>query len=286
LLSALANVWPTNNHVNTGIMKKLIFILLLQPLLSCKIYSQITQQAAGWELVWADEFNYNGLPDSSKWESETGGSGWGNNELQYYTKADTSNAVVGDGMLHIIAREAQKEKNHYTSARLVTKNKGDWINGKIEVRAKLPAGRGLWPAIWMLPTDWKYGNWPKSGEIDIMEHVGFKKDSVFFSIHTESFNHVIHTQKTRGIFIKAPYTSFHTYAIEWTQQEIVFLLDNSPVFKFTNSGKGPKEWPFDQRFHLLLNTAVGGNWGGQQGVDDKVFPAEMLIDYVRVYQKK
>jgi beta-glucanase (GH16 family) len=254
---------------------------------SCRIFSQTTDNLPSkWQLVWSDEFNYNGLPDSAKWGYDTGGSGWGNNELQYYIKNDTSNAVVHNGVLYIIARKTQKENKAFTSARLVTKNKGDWANGKIEVSAKLPAGRGLWPAIWMLPTDWEYGGWPKSGEIDIMEHVGFKKDSVFFSIHTESFNHVIGTQKTKGIKIIDPYNSFHVYAIEWDQQKIDFLLDNSLVFSYANSGNGPREWPFDKRFHLLLNIAVGGNWGGQQGVDDTIFPASMLIDYVRVYEKK
>jgi len=254
---------------------------------SSKAFSQTPNSLPGnWQIVWSDEFNYTGLPDSSKWDYDTGGSGWGNNELQYYSRSDTSNAVVRDGLLHIITRKIEKEKNNYTSARLITKNKGDWTNGKIEVSAKLPAGRGLWPAIWMLPTDWKYGGWPKSGEIDIMEHVGFKKDSVFFTIHTESFSSVANTQKTKGIKIADPYNSFHVYSIEWDQQKINFLLDDSLVFSYSNSGNGHKEWPFDQRFHLLLNIAVGGDWGGQQGVDDTIFPRTMLIDYVRVYQKK
>jgi beta-glucanase (GH16 family) len=254
---------------------------------SCRIFSQQTgKSSAGWKLVWSDEFNYYGLPDSAKWSYDVGGSGWGNNELQYYTKSDTGNAMVRDGLLNITARKSPKENKKYTSARLVTKSKGDWTYGKIEVRAKLPAGRGLWPAIWMLPTDWAYGGWPNSGEIDVMENVGFKKDSVFFSIHTESFNHVIGTQKTKGIKINDPCNSFHVYAIEWDRQKIYFLLDDSLVFNYANSGNGHKEWPFDKRFHLLLNIAVGGNWGGQQGVDDGIFPATMLIDYVRVYQKK
>jgi beta-glucanase (GH16 family) len=254
---------------------------------SCKIFSQTPgKSSANWKLVWSDEFNYYGLPDSAKWGYDVGGSGWGNNELQYYTSSDTGNAMVHNGSLSITARNNSRENKKYTSARLVTKTKGDWTFGKIEVRAELPEGRGLWPAIWMLPTDWAYGGWPKSGEIDMMENVGFKKDSVFFSIHTESFNHIIGTQKTKGIKINDPYNSFHVYAIEWDQQKINFLLDDSLVFSYTNSGNGHKEWPFDKRFHLLLNIAVGGNWGGQKGVDDGIFPATMLIDYVRVYQKK
>ncbi len=265
-------------------MKNMLLLISTFWVTFCKSSAQTPQ--ADWKLTWADEFNYNGLPDSAKWGYDVGGKGWGNNELQYYTDADTNNAVVHNGVLHIIALKEKKENRDYTSARLVTKNKGDWVNGKIEIKAKLPAGRGLWPAIWMLPTDWEYGGWPKSGEIDIMEHVGFKKDSVYFSIHTEAFNHVIGTQKTKGIKIDNPYTSFRIYSIEWDRQKIDFLLDDSIVFSYSNSGNGHKEWPFDKRFHLLLNIAVGGNWGGQQGVDNSIFPAAMLIDYVRVYQKK
>jgi beta-glucanase (GH16 family) len=264
-------------------MKKMLILISVFCIMVSKLTAQTT--GAGWRLVWTDEFNYNGLPDSSKWSYDVGGKGWGNRELQYYTDADTANAFVHNGELLIKAVKMSKENNSYTSARLITKNKGDWKYGKIEIKAKLPAGRGLWPAIWMLPTDWKYGDWPNSGEIDIMEHVGFKKDSVFFSIHTEAFNHVIGTQKTKGVKINNPYTSFHVYAIEWDQQRINFLLDDTIVFSYHNSGNGYKEWPFDQRFHLLLNIAVGGNWGGQQGVDDTIFPAAMQVDYVRIYQK-
>ena len=237
------------------------------------------------KLVWSDEFNYHGLPDSTKWGYDLGGSGWGNNEAEFYTR-DSKNARAENGNLIIEARKESLGGKEFTSARLVSKNKGDWKYGRIEVRAKLPRGIGTWPAIWMLSTDWKYGGWPKSGEIDIMEHVGFKKDSVFFTIHTESFSSVANTQKTKGIKIADPYNSFHVYSIEWDQQKINFLLDDSLVFSYSNSGNGHKEWPFDQRFHLLLNIAVGGDWGGQQGVDDTIFPRTMLIDYVRVYQKK
>jgi beta-glucanase (GH16 family) len=263
-------------------MKFISLIIIYFCIIPGRIFSQT---AADWELVWSDEFNYNGLPDSSKWSYDVRDK-WFNNELQYYTNADTNNAIVHNGLLRIIALKNTNTNHLYTSARLVTKNKGDWTNGKVEVRAQLPAGRGLWPAIWMLSTDNKYGEWPKSGEIDIMENVGFKPDSIFCSIHTESFNHVIGTQKTKGIKINDPYTSFHVYAIEWDQQKINFLLDDSLVFSFSNSGNGYKEWPFDKRFHLLLNIAVGGDWGGQKGIDENIFPATMLVDYVRVYQKE
>ena len=240
----------------------------------------------GWKLVWKDEFNYTGLPDSSKWNYDVGGNGWGNNERQYYTKADTTNAKVQNGKLIITAKKQQKENNSYTSARLVSKYKGDWLYGRIEIKAKLPAGRGMWPAIWMLPTDWQYGGWPESGEIDIMENVGYMPDSVFSSVHTKSFNHAIHTQKTKGLFFADLYSNYHLYAIEWYNDRINFFVDDNQFFSFKNTGKGFEEWPFDKRFHLLLNVAVGGNWGGIKGVDETIGAASMEVDYVRVYKQK
>jgi beta-glucanase (GH16 family) len=265
-------------------MTKLITIV------SCLVLQAAAAIAAplppGWRLVWSDEFNYTGLPDAKKWGYDVGGNGWGNNELEYYTRADKKNAWVKDGFLYITARKEPKEGRAYTSARLVTKGKGDWLYGRIEVRARLPAGRGMWPAIWLLPTDDKYGGWPAGGEVDIMENVGFMPDSVFGSIHTQKFNHVIHTQVTKGFYVKDPYTSFHVYAVEWSRQAISFFVDGQLYLTFHNSGKGSEEWPFDQRFHLLLNIAVGGGWGGMKGVDESVFPGSMAVDYVRVYQQE
>ncbi|MDR0793935.1 MAG: glycoside hydrolase family 16 protein [Chitinophagaceae bacterium] len=238
-----------------------------------------------YRLVWSDEFNYQGLPDSAKWNYETGKSGWGNNELEDYTAQDTATAKVSNGYLYLRAQQKMVSgAPYYTSARLTTKNKGDWKYGKIEVRAKLPQGRGLWPAIWMLSTDWEYGGWPASGEIDIMEHVGYMKDSIFGSLHSKTYNHVKGTQKTKGVYIAHPYSEFHVFGIEWTPDEISFLLDGKIYYKGYNEHKTFAEWPFDKRFHLLLNMAVGGNWGGKKGVDESVFPATMLVDYVRVYQ--
>lgn len=241
--------------------------------------------AKRYKLVWSDEFNYKGLPDKSKWNFDVGGDGWGNNELQYYTEKDTSNALVGNGILKITARKQAKGNRQYTSARLTTKDKAEFTYGKIEVRAKLPAGRGTWPAIWMLGGNINKVGWPACGEIDIMEHVGFNKDSLFSSIHTTSYNHIKGTQKTKGIYIASPYTRFHTYAMEWTPDKIDFLLDGVSYFVFHNEHLTTKEWPFNAPQFLLLNVAIGGFWGGQKGIDELVFPATMEIDYVRVYQK-
>lgn len=238
------------------------------------------------KLVWADEFNYTGLPDSANWNYDTGNHGWGNNELQFYTRKRMENAWVANGVLTI---KAVKEKYHgadYTSARLLTKGKAAWRYGRIEVRAKLPYGRGIWPAIWMLSADNSYGTWPRIGEIDIMEHVGYSPDSVFATVHTQAYNHTIGTQKTRGVAYKDLSASFHVYALEWTKNKISIFIDNNKYFEFDNEGKGVAVWPFDKKFYLLLNVAVGGNWGGKMGIDNNIFPQEMQIDYVRVYQKK
>ncbi|GAA0554644.1 glycoside hydrolase family 16 protein [Chitinophaga japonensis] len=233
--------------------------------------------------VWADEFDYTGLPDSTRWGYDIGGHGWGNDELQYYTNS-TRNAAVENGVLTITARKEDKEGRHYTSARLITKHKGDFLYGRFEIRARLPAGRGTWPAIWMLPTDWAYGGWPQSGEIDIMEHVGHNPNQVHISAHTEKYYFKINTQKTAIKKVSNATTEFHLYRMDWTPATLKGYIDNELVFEFANEGKGYPVWPFDKRFHLLLNIAVGGGWGGQQGVDDSIFPAAMEVDYVRVYK--
>lgn len=251
-----------------------------------EIIEDKNQNTDSWKLVWSDEFDYSGLPDTSKWNYATGGHGWGNNEKQYYTEAVPENVKVENGELKITAVQEQRGENPYTSGRILTKNKGDWKYGKVEVKAKLPEGRGLWPAIWMLPTDWEYGGWPDSGEIDIMEHVGYKPDSIFQTVHTKSFNHMIGTQVGKATFIEDMYDKFHTYSIIWNPGQIDFYIDGEQRHTFLNSGKGFDEWPFDKRFHLILNLAVGGNWGGRKGIDDSIFPATFSLDYVRVYKQK
>lgn len=235
---------------------------------------------------WTEEFDYNGLPDANKWGYDVGGGGWGNNELQYYTSGDADNAQVSSGVLRITARKESFGGRGYTSTRLVSREKADFLYGRMEVRAKLPLGKGTWPAIWMLPTDWVYGGWPKSGEIDIMEHVGFDTNMVHFSIHTEAFNHMNNTQKTAKQKIPTATSTFHTYRLDWTPKGIEGFFDGNLVFSFPNPKSGFASWPFDKRFHLLLNIAVGGNWGGLQGVDDSCFPATMEIDYLRFYKLK
>lgn len=272
-------------------MKHLIYLAVFAlSLFSCNkknSYQTITTPSGTWELVWNEEFDYEGLPDSTKWSYDQRGNsfGWGNNEDQFYTYADSSNAWVSDGKLTITAQRQLMEGKRYTSARLITKGKGDWLYGRFEIRAKLPTGRGTWPAIWMLPTDMEYGKWPASGEIDIMENVGYDPDTIVGSAHTKSYNHAINTHKNARIYCGDSYKTFHTYILEWEPEEYRIYLDDTLYFTFVNEGTGYEEWPFDKRFHLLLNLAIGGNWGGNEGIDDSLFPHHFEIDYVRVYKR-
>lgn len=229
--------------------------------------------------AWTEEFNVDGAPDANKWSYDIGGNGWGNNELQYYT--DGLNASVAGGVLKIIAKKETFSGKDYTSSRLVTKNKADWLYGRVEVKAKLPKGRGTWPAIWMLPTENAYGGWPNSGEIDIMEHVGYDPNNVHFTLHATAF--FGSNGKGGAKNIPGATDNFHIYRLDWAPYGIRGYFDNEKVFEYLNPGASFTTWPYDKKFHLLLNIAVGGTWGGAQGVDDTVFPATLEVDYVRVY---
>lgn len=241
--------------------------------------------ADSWRLVWSDEFDGAGLPDATRWSYDVGGGGWGNAESQFYTDKRTENARQEGGHLVIEARRESWESRSYTSARLVTRGKGDWLYGRVEVRALLPKGRGVWPAIWLLPTDWKYGDWPKSGELDIMENVGYDPDRIHSNIHTQAYNHSIGTNKGNNRLVSSPSENWHVYRMDWYPDRVEYYIDDEVLFVFRNEGTGSAVWPFDQRFHLILNIAVGGSWGGSQGIDDVIFPQSMRVDWVRVYQQ-
>ena len=243
-----------------------------------------------YDLIWSDEFDGSGAPDSTKWSYDLGDGcpdlcGWGNNEGQYYTNRP-QNVRRENGNLIIEARKENFQNSNYTSARILTRGNAAWKYGLFEIRAELPSGRGTWPAIWMLPEHWKYGGWPASGEIDIMEHVGHEPERIYATVHTKAFNHLAGTQDTDTLQVSDAESSFHTYAIEWTPDEIRWLVDGREYASFENQHKTFAEWPFDQPFHLILNIAVGGNWGGTKGIDDTIWPQRMLVDYVRVYKKQ
>ncbi|MCT4603630.1 MAG: glycoside hydrolase family 16 protein [Marinifilum sp.] len=241
-----------------------------------------------YQLVWSDEFDYSGLPDSTKWIYDTEGNfdGWGNNELQYYTSGKRENAWVDNGILYITACKEKYKEKEYTSARL--NSKADWLHGKIEVRAKLPNGRGTWPAIWMMPGGWSYndGDWPNIGEIDIMEHVGHEPSVIHASAHSKDYQWQKGTQQTGVIKIADASETFHSYILEWDKDAMKCYVDDQLYFEYKNEGLGESKWPYTKPFYLILNIAVGGAWGSVQGIDKDAFPQTMEVDYVRVYQKR
>ncbi len=250
-----------------------------------------TPPPGGWKLVWQDEFNGQGV-DQAKWNFEVNGGGGGNNELQYYTNRP-QNANVANGVLTIQALAerycAADGCRDYTSARLTTRNKGDWLYGRMEVRAKLPAGQGLWPAIWMLPTDWSYGSWAASGEIDILEAVnpGASGGNTIYGTLHYGGAWPNNTHKGGNTVPDSSITDqFHVYAVEWELGQIRFYVDGRLYHTATDwwSSGGAFPAPFNQRFHMLLNVAVGGNWPGPPNANTR-FPQKMEVDYVRVYQK-
>jgi len=243
-------------------------------------------KAGGWELVWSDEFEYTGLPDSTKWAYQVGGHGWGNNEKQYYTENRLENARVEGGKLVIEARKEAWDSMEYTSVRLVTRDRQNWLYGRFEIRAKIPRGIGTWPAIWMMPEGRNYGSggWPDNGEIDIMEHVGFDHGVVHSSTHTRKYYWRTGTQRTATIEVPDASEEFHDYVLEWDAERIKVYVDDNLYFTCENDYTGWESWPFDKPFYLILNIAVGGDWGGQKGIDPEIWPQRMEVDYVRVYE--
>ena len=245
-----------------------------------------------YELVWSDEFDTDGLPDPARWTYDTArnADGWWNNELQYYSADRPENARIENGRLIIEARREPVPAEtfpdtggqDYTSARLLTRGLASWQYGYIEVRAKLPCGRGLWPAIWTLPEG--PSSWPNDGEIDIMEYVGWDANSFHATVHTADRNHTKGTQFGSTFTSKTACGTFHTHSLLWTPDALTVAVDGKRYFRYPNNGEGYGVWPFDRPHHLILNIAVGG-WGGQDGIDPDAFPARMEVDYVRVYQK-
>lgn len=231
--------------------------------------------------VWQDEFDGSGLPDASRWDYEVGLIR--NNERQFYTRARQENARLENGTLVIEAHREPYQGAAYTSASLTSR--ANWTYGRIEVRAKLPKGRGTWPAIWMLGTNIREVGWPACGEIDIMEHVGFDPGRIHANIHTKAYNHVQRTNKGNSLIVSKLDEDFHVYSADWTPEKIDFFVDGQRYFSFAKEPGGDAVWPFDKPQYLILNLAIGGSWGGQQGIDDAVFPTRFVIDYVRVYRQ-
>ncbi|MBE0376282.1 glycoside hydrolase family 16 protein [Pseudoalteromonas prydzensis] len=311
-------------------------ILLAGALSACQQVEQTEPVTAslgeGWQLVWQDEFNGSQI-DSQKWQHEVNCRGGGNDEKQCYT-ARAENSFVEQGLLHLVAIKEQytgpkfnrdevnsdaerslTQTQPFTSARLRSKGLGDWRYGRFEIRAKLPAGQGAWPAIWMLPTDWEYGRWASSGEIDIMEAVNLKVPTDDKTAPVGTLESRVHGTLHYGgpapknVYSGTAYTfagdqnpadTFHVYALEWQQDEMRWYVDDIHFATFKSEQwysaseqadgtliENPGFAPFDKRFHMLLNFAVGGNWPAnvnEKGVDESGFPKQMLVDYVRVFE--
>lgn len=255
---------------------KLSFILCLFLGLCLHAHSQ------KYVMVWNDEFNTPGLPDSTKWDYEVGKVR--NNELQYYTYKRSENARIVDTCLIIEARKEAYQGAAYTSASLISRYKGDWLYGKFEIRAKVPTGRGTWPAIWMMPTNDEYGGWPKSGEIDIMEYVGMNANNLYYTIHFEGTNGTGHQSSGTYTTTTQPYSRFITFTLVWTPEKLEWFADNKLCHTYLKTADDSRVWPFNKLFYMLLNLGYGGNWAAQQGIDDTKLPHKYYIDYVRVYQ--
>lgn len=240
-----------------------------------------TDPELNYELVWADEFDVAGAPNSSNWVYDlgNGANGWGNAELQFYTDRSENVSVV-DGNLKITARREAFSGYNFTSSRIKSEGKFEFTYGKIEARAKLPKGGGTWPAIWLLGADYQTNTWPACGEIDIMEHVGNNQDLIFGSLHSpSSFGD---TQNKGTVTVPGVSEEFHVYAVEWTEDRITFSVDGEPYYSYAPDVQDASTWPFDKPFFLILNVAMGGNFGGAVAGD--FASSSMEIDYVRVYQ--
>jgi beta-glucanase (GH16 family) len=273
-------------NVCAGTFRRKLFCLagLVAPLLAG---AALAADADGWKLVWSDEFDQpdGSSPAVAKWGFDTGGNGWGNNELEYYT-VRTNNARIEDGKLVIEARQENFAGKKYTSARLLTKGKWSWTYGRFEARMKIPRGQGIWPAFWMLGTNIATINWPACGEIDIMENIGKEPGTVHGTVHGPGYS--------GGKGIGGPVTlpggaafadDFHIYAVECETNRITWLLDGQPYFKLTPASlPNNARWVFNEPKFLLLNLAVGGGWPGYPDATT-TFPQRLVVDYVRIYQQ-
>ncbi len=251
-------------------MKKLLGLIIVILLVSCK------QEP---KLIYEDNFDGSSL-DETAWNYKIGNGcpnlcGWGNNERQFYTK---ENLKLENG--HLVITATHKD-SLYESSRITTKGKVEFQYGTVEVRAQLPKGHGLWPAIWMLGNDIETNPWPACGEIDIMEYVGREPHTVFNSLHTAaSFGNTVNTKKTR---IENIEEGFHVYKMNWSEESIDFFVDDIAMYSFSPKVKNDQTWPFNKPYYMLINMAIGGNFGGPD-VDDSIFPQEFKIDYIRIYE--
>ena len=255
---------------------------------------QIPTFSSNWDMLWFDEFDGEEL-DFSKWNKLRWRPGWVNNELQAYTERDTNiflenGYLVLQGLIDPGFSGTDYNGNNYnadyTSGRVNTDDKFSTTYGRFDIRAKLPKGKGSWPAIWMLGESISSIGWPDCGEIDIMEHVGYDEGMIHGSIHTEEYNHMYGTQRSGSKFIDNVIDTFHVYSLEWSPFYLRYLIDDEPFFFVYNDSNGDNgKWPFDDPHYIILNLAIGGDWGGAQGISTGDFPMRMMVDYVRVFKQ-
>jgi beta-glucanase (GH16 family) len=299
--SALVRMVP-KVLVDDGTLNIKLQSLVGQPILSALVVRKRMPDPENWVLTWGDEFNYTGQPDASKWTHDIWPARKVNDEQQSYTDR-LRNVRVEEGVLTIEAHREDYNNAEYTSGRLHAAGKGDLLYGRIEVRAKLPAGQGTWPAIWMLPSnpfryatscspgdDWQGSKscdaWPNSGEIDIMEHVGYDMNRVHGTVHTKAYYWVNGEQRKSSVEADRVDQQFHLYTMDWSPKRIDIYYGDALYFTYLNQGEGWQAWPYDHPFHLILNLAVGGGWGSAGGPTDiTAFPAKMQVDYVRLFKK-
>lgn len=273
-------------------MKKSAVLLSAAMLIPMAVIAQQEKSYVpeGYSLVWQDEFDEGPELDPAKWSHVVMRSGMVNHELQNYVNHVTPGGAyvteVKDGTLRI---NCFKENDKIYSGRINGNARTGWLYGYFEARLKLPVGKGTWPAFWMMPAANRMPNngWPRCGEIDIMEEVGFTPNEVSSSIHTQDYNHTKNTHKNHAMTIADAEGAFHVYSLLWTEDEIITYVDGMEQLHLKKSELGEEhdQWPFHYAFHVILNLAWGGDWGGQEGVDESVLPITYEIDYVRVYQK-
>ncbi len=301
VFSALTVTAP-NVEVTDGELNISFEASIGEPTLSALVVRSKNRPTGEWELVWNDEFDGDTI-DETKWSPNIWPPRKVNDEDQAYTGRE-KNLRVEDGALIIEAHKEDYEDASYTSGRLHSEGKGDFLYGRFEVRAKLPRGQGTWAAIWMLPSDpYKYSTtcepgedwqgsdtcdaWPNSGEIDIMEHVGYQMGHVHGTVHNEAYYWLKWEQRKGRVLLDDVDEEFRVYALEWSPDRIDIFVDDTHYFTYVNEGTGWNAWPYDHAYNLILNVAIGGAWGRAGGpIDDSIFPQRMLVDYVRVYRQK
>ena len=272
-----------------AIIQKITFTLMSVHESSTQTYTQ-RMEGADWSMVWSDEFNGTEI-DTSKWMFDVGNWGWGNDEIQYYTKADQKNARVKEGNL-IIEAIKNAQTNIWTSARLTTRGKVSFLYGKIEFRARVPDKKGYWAAGWLLGDSYiDEGSWPYCGEIDILENVGYEIQPLsgdgiaHLSVHTPAYYFKRNNQITSTTLVKDMVGSFHTFTMEWSPNGMTGLIDGVASYVYDKTAND-LEWPFYKAHNLIINLAMGGNWGGAQGIDPDLTSQKLIIDYVRVFEKR